>query len=162
MALRVTGYEVAVAASGDEALHTVSVLHPEAILLDVTMPSTGGLEVCTRLRAAGSRVPILMLTARDGIDDRDAGLDAGADDYLVKPFALDELLARVRALLRRSAGNRERSRSISQISAFMPVRPSEAEGSSSSPGPSTSSSSSSCCIRGRDDARGDLRPRVGL
>lgn len=101
-ALRVNGFEVAVAVSGDEALQTVNVFRPDAILLDVTMPGTDGLEVCTRLRAAGSAVPILMLTARDAIDDRVAGLDAGADDYLVKPFAVDELIARLRALLRRS------------------------------------------------------------
>ncbi len=101
-ALRLNGYQVAIAASGGEALQTVPVLQPEAILLDVAMPGPDGIEVCSRLRAAGSKVPILMLTARDGIDDRVVGLDAGADDYLVKPFALEELLARVRALLRRS------------------------------------------------------------
>jgi DNA-binding response OmpR family regulator len=74
---------------------------PEAIVLDVGMPDVDGLEVCRRLRAAGDRVPILMLTARDAVEDRVAGLDVGADDYLVKPFAFDELLARVRAALRR-------------------------------------------------------------
>ena len=73
----------------------------DAVVLDVTMPGVSGLEVCRRLRASGDRSPVLMLTARDAIDDRVAGLDAGADDYLVKPFALRELLARVRALLRR-------------------------------------------------------------
>ena len=75
----------------------------EAVILDVSMPRLDGLEVCRRLREGGDRTPVLMLTAREGVDDRVAGLDAGADDYLVKPFALRELLARVRALLRRSS-----------------------------------------------------------
>ena len=77
-------------------------LRPEVIVLDLMMPRVDGIEVCKRLRASGARVPVLMLTARDAVADRVAGLDAGADDYLVKPFALDELIARVRALLRRS------------------------------------------------------------
>ena len=80
----------------------------DAVVLDVLMPEVDGLEVCRRLRAAGNDVPVLMLTARDAVDDRVAGLDAGADDYLVKPFALEELLARVRALLRRAAGGERR------------------------------------------------------
>ena len=75
---------------------------PDALVLDVTMPDVDGLAVCRRLRSAGDRTPVLMLTARDAVEDRVAGLDAGADDYLVKPFALAELLARLRALLRRS------------------------------------------------------------
>src|SRR5262249_54044609 len=77
-------------------------VQPDAIVLDVLMPGVNGLEVCRRLRAAGDRIPVLMLTARDQVDDRVAGLDAGADDYLVKPFALEELFPRLRALLRRS------------------------------------------------------------
>ena len=101
-ALRANGYDVAIAADGETALQSVYALRPQAIVLDVMMPGVDGLEVCRRLRASGARVPVLMLTARDAIDDRVAGLDAGADDYLVKPFALDELLARVRALLRRA------------------------------------------------------------
>jgi two-component system response regulator MprA len=101
-ALRANGYEVAIAPDGETALQSVYALRPQAIVLDVMMPGVDGLEVCRRLRASGARVPVLMLTARDAIHDRVAGLDAGADDYLVKPFALDELLARVRALLRRS------------------------------------------------------------
>jgi len=101
-ALRANGYDVALAPDGETALHSVYALRPQAIVLDVMMPGVDGLEVCRRLRASGARVPVLMLTARDAIDDRVAGLDAGADDYLVKPFALDELLARVRALLRRA------------------------------------------------------------
>jgi two-component system response regulator MprA len=95
------GYDVALAADGDQALQMVAVLRPEVIVLDVTMPRLDGIEVCRRLRSSGARVPVLMLTARDAVADRVAGLDAGADDYLVKPFALDELIARVRALLRR-------------------------------------------------------------
>lgn len=102
-ALTLEGYEVSVAVDGDGALRSISTVgSPQAILLDVLMPGTSGLEVTRRLRADGNRTPILMLTARDAVADRVAGLDAGADDYLVKPFALDELLARLRALLRRS------------------------------------------------------------
>jgi two-component system response regulator MprA len=89
------------AGDGGEALETLAGQRFDAIVLDVMMPRVSGLEVCRRLRASGDRSPVLMLTARDGIDDRVAGLDAGADDYLVKPFALRELMARMRALLRR-------------------------------------------------------------
>jgi two-component system response regulator MprA len=94
-------YEVEVARDGSEALEALAAARFDAVVLDVTMPGVSGLEVCRRLRATGDRSPVLMLTARDAIDDRVAGLDAGADDYLVKPFALRELMARVRALLRR-------------------------------------------------------------
>jgi two-component system response regulator MprA len=103
-ALRLAGYEVELAADGEEALVRLG-LEPGAadlVVLDVLMPKLDGLEVCRRLRRIGNGVPILMLTARDDVDDRVAGLDAGADDYVVKPFALEELFARVRALLRRS------------------------------------------------------------
>jgi DNA-binding response OmpR family regulator len=100
-ALRMHGYDVALAADGDAALQTVAVLRPEVIVLDLMMPRVDGIEVCKRLRASGARVPVLMLTARDAIADRVAGLEAGADDYLVKPFALEELQARLRAILRR-------------------------------------------------------------
>src|SRR5689334_25415566 len=104
-ALALEGYDVALAADGAEALETIEdQSQPDAILLDVLMPRVDGLEVARRLRSKGVRTPILMLTARDEIRDRVAGLDAGADDYVVKPFALEELLARVRALLRRSDG----------------------------------------------------------
>ncbi len=92
-----------VAEDGRSALDTLLTHQPDAILLDVAMPGIDGLEVCRRLRAAGDRTPILMLTARHATADRVAGLDAGADDYLVKPFALEELLARLRALLRRAS-----------------------------------------------------------
>jgi two-component system response regulator MprA len=95
------GYEVAFASDGREALIAVERDEPDAAVLDVMMPPPDGLEVCRRLRSAENAIPILMLTARREVSDRVAGLDAGADDYLPKPFALDELLARLRALLRR-------------------------------------------------------------
>ena len=101
-ALRLDGYEIALAADGVEALDRIAGAHHDAVILDVSMPGVDGLEVCRRLRSAGDRTPVVMLTARDAIDDRVAGLDAGADDYLVKPFALKELKARLRALLRRA------------------------------------------------------------
>jgi two-component system response regulator MprA len=100
-ALQLDGYDVQLAANGREALAAVPEGDPDAVVLDVLMPQLDGLEVCRRLRGAGDRTPVLMLTARDAVADRVAGLDAGADDYLVKPFALEELLARLRALLRR-------------------------------------------------------------
>jgi two-component system response regulator MprA len=101
-ALRIDGYQTAVARDGQQALAALASHRPDLVVLDVTMPKLDGLEVCRRLRSSGDRTPVLMLTARDGIDDRVDGLDAGADDYLPKPFALRELRARVRALLRRS------------------------------------------------------------
>jgi two-component system response regulator MprA len=105
-ALRLEGYEVELAADGAEALRRLEDgAQPDALLLDVLMPGVDGLEVCRRLRRSGSRLPVLMLTARAEVSDRVSGLDAGADDYLAKPFALQELLARVRALLRRSGGH---------------------------------------------------------
>ena len=96
------GYAVASAGDGRAALERVARARPDAVILDVSMPQMSGLEVCRRMRANGERTPVLMLTARDQVTDRVAGLDAGADDYLVKPFALEELLARLRALLRRT------------------------------------------------------------
>jgi two-component system, OmpR family, response regulator MprA len=101
-ALTLESYEVARAADGEEALERLGAAPYEAVILDIAMPRMDGLEVCRRLREGGDRTPVLMLTARGEVDDRVAGLDAGADDYLVKPFALRELLARVRALLRRA------------------------------------------------------------
>jgi len=100
-ALKLEGYEVELAEGGRQALSALMDHSPDAVVLDLMMPEVDGLEVCRRLRAAGDWTPILILTARDAIDDRVSGLDAGADDYLVKPFALAELLARLRALLRR-------------------------------------------------------------
>jgi two-component system response regulator MprA len=101
-ALRLDGYEIQLAADGAEALDRIAETRLDAVVLDVAMPGIDGLEVCRRLRGAGDRTPVLMLTARDAVDDRVAGLDAGADDYLVKPFALKELKARLRALVRRA------------------------------------------------------------
>ncbi len=102
-ALRFEGYKTELAADGSGALASHAERPADAIILDVAMPRMDGLEVCRRIRAAGDTTPVLMLTARAAVNDRVAGLDAGADDYLVKPFALEELLARIRALLRRSA-----------------------------------------------------------
>ncbi len=103
-ALRLEGYEVELASEGQEALLALGRRGVDAIVLDVLMPVMDGLETCRALRRMGNRTPVLMLTARHAVDDRVAGLDAGADDYLVKPFALEELLARLRALLRRAIG----------------------------------------------------------
>src|SRR6188474_1142595 len=104
-ALDLEGYAVELASDGEEALQRLALRpSPDAVILDILMPGVDGLEVCRRLRVDGNQVPILMLTARAEVDSRVAGLDAGADDYLPKPFALAELLARLRALLRR-AGN---------------------------------------------------------
>jgi two-component system, OmpR family, response regulator MprA len=100
--LQFNGYTVQLAGDGQQALDALATARPDAMVLDVMMPRVDGLEVCRRLRGAGDDLPILVLTARDAISDRVAGLDAGADDYLPKPFALEELLARLRALLRRS------------------------------------------------------------
>jgi two-component system response regulator MprA len=100
--LRFEGHQVDTAQDGVEALDAVRTAEPDAMILDVSMPRLDGLQTCRLLRADGVVLPILMLTARDSVGDRVAGLDAGADDYLVKPFALQELLARLRALLRRS------------------------------------------------------------
>ncbi|MGH2995760.1 MAG: response regulator transcription factor [Gaiellaceae bacterium] len=108
-ALELEGYEVELAADGQEALQRLDEgdFEPDAVVLDVLMPGIDGLEVCRRLRRAGSRLPVLMLTARAEVADRVAGLDAGADDYIVKPFALEELFARLRALLRRTGDGGE-------------------------------------------------------
>jgi two-component system, OmpR family, response regulator MprA len=100
--LRFEGYEVVVAGDGAEALERVREDRPDAVVLDLLMPRVDGLEACRRLRARGDDLPVLLLTARDAVADRVSGLDVGADDYLVKPFALEELLARLRALLRRA------------------------------------------------------------
>ncbi len=115
-ALTLEHYTVAQAMDGYEALERLGADPYEAVILDVAMPKVDGLEVCRRMREGGDRTPVLMLTARETIDDRVAGLDAGADDYLVKPFALRELLARVRALLRRAGEDEdedERERTLS-------------------------------------------------
>jgi len=106
-ALRLEGYEVETVADGQEALFSLARRAVDAIVLDVLMPTMDGLETARRLRRQGNSTPILMLTARHEVTDRVAGLDAGADDYVVKPFALEELLARLRALLRRTIGGDE-------------------------------------------------------
>jgi two-component system response regulator MprA len=103
-ALSLAGYEVDVAEGGQHGLTRIASGSPDAVVLDVGMPDVDGLDVCRRLRSAGNRVPVLMLTARDAIEDRIEGLDAGADDYLVKPFDVGELKARLRALMRRARG----------------------------------------------------------
>lgn len=103
--LRFNGYEVLTANDGLEAVETVRAENPELVILDVMMPNMDGLEVCRTLRSEGWDRPILVLTARDGVSDRVAGLDAGVDDYLPKPFALEELLARVRSLVRRASAD---------------------------------------------------------
>jgi two-component system response regulator MprA len=104
-ALTLERYEVALSGDGGDALERMTDGSYDAVILDISMPVLDGLEVCRRARENGDRTPVLMLTAREQIDDRVAGLDAGADDYLVKPFALRELMARVRALLRRTDEN---------------------------------------------------------
>jgi two-component system response regulator MprA len=94
-ALRLEGYDVETVGSGGEALESLAQSPPDALVLDLGLPDFDGLQVCRRMRSAGDDTPVLMLTARDAVDDRVQGLDAGADDYLVKPFALAELLARL-------------------------------------------------------------------
>ena len=101
-AMRLEGHDVDFASDGDQAIARLAASPPDAVLLDVLMPGLSGIEVCRRMRDAGDRTPVLMLTARSGVGDRVAGLEAGADDYLPKPFALEELIARLRALLRRT------------------------------------------------------------
>ena len=104
-ALKSNGYTVLIAHDGRAGLEAVATDQPDLVVLDVMMPVLDGLAACRQLRQRGDRTPVLMLTAKDAVGDRVEGLDAGADDYLVKPFALDELLARIRALLRRSIPN---------------------------------------------------------
>ena len=151
-ALELEGYEIELAADGNEALARLeSSDEPDAVILDVLMPGVDGLEVCRRLRSAGSTLPVLMLTARTEVEDRVAGLDAGADDYVTKPFALEELLARMRALLRRTSDESRRDAPVRATSSSTRAREKsgEATGRSSSRGPSSPCSSSSCGTRGR-------------
>jgi two-component system response regulator MprA len=114
-ALGVEGYDVECAGDGAEALQRLSAGRFDAVVLDVSMPRLDGLAVCRRMRERRDRTPVLMLTARDAVGDRVSGLDAGADDYLVKPFALDELNARVRALLRRANGDEEQGERLAYL-----------------------------------------------
>jgi two-component system response regulator MprA len=114
-ALRLEGYDVELAADGAQALANLAGLGADVVVLDVLMPVVDGVTVCRRLRTSGDRTPILMLTARDAVSDRVVGLNAGADDYLTKPFALEELLARVRALLRRSSPDHDGSLRVGDL-----------------------------------------------
>jgi two-component system response regulator MprA len=114
-ALGVEGYDVECAGDGAEALQRLTAGRFDAVVLDVSMPRLDGLAVCRRMRERRDRTPVLMLTARDAVGDRVSGLDAGADDYLVKPFALDELNARVRALLRRANGDGEHGERLTYL-----------------------------------------------
>ncbi|SFB48308.1 two-component system, OmpR family, response regulator MprA [Amycolatopsis marina] len=115
--LEFNGYQVELASDGAQALDAIIANRPDAMVLDVMMPRLDGLEVARRLRSTGDDLPILVLTARDTVSDRVSGLDAGADDYLPKPFALEELLARLRALLRRS-GNESQSEQQAEVLSF--------------------------------------------
>jgi two-component system, OmpR family, response regulator MprA len=121
-ALELKDYSVETVADGPQALTAVRASEFDAIVLDVMLPALDGLEVCRRLRGEGDRVPILMLTARDEIDDRVAGLDAGADDYLAKPFALEEFLARLRAITRRGGENGGRVTGRPEVLSFADLR----------------------------------------
>ena len=114
-ALRLEGYNVATAADGSDALDQLRSLRADLVVLDVLMPVLDGITVCRRLRAGGDSTPILMLTARDAVSDRIVGLDAGADDYLTKPFALEELLARIRALLRRNQAGKSATLTVADL-----------------------------------------------
>ena len=115
-ALRLEGYVAEEAPDGAKALTQLAVLRADVVILDVVMPEVDGLTVCQRLRAMGDRTPVLLLTARDLVADRVQGLNAGADDYLVKPFAMDELLARVAALVRRSYPDHDSVLSVADLS----------------------------------------------
>lgn len=121
-ALRLEGYDVDTAADGSSALDSLALSPPDALVLDLGLPDVDGLEVCRRLRGADDDTPVLMLTARDAIDDRVAGLDAGADDYVVKPFALRELLARLRALLRRRSDGQGETLHFADLSLDLTTR----------------------------------------
>lgn len=114
-ALRLEGYDVELAADGAEALAHLTGVKADLVVLDVLMPGLDGITVCRRLRDSGDDTPVLMLTARDAVSDRVVGLDAGADDYLTKPFALEELLARIRALLRRSYPETDSSLRVGEL-----------------------------------------------
>lgn len=116
--LQYSGYEVSTASDGVEALAKLAASRPDAVIMDVMMPRLDGLETTRMLRANGNDVPILVLTARDSVDDRVDGLDAGGDDYMAKPFALDELLARIRALVRRAGSGGESDEQGSEALVF--------------------------------------------
>jgi two-component system response regulator MprA len=121
-ALRLEGYEVDLAGDGEKGLALLAGLSADLVVLDVLMPVLDGITVCRRLRESGDKTPILMLTARDAVSDRVVGLEAGADDYMTKPFALEELLARVRALLRRSYPEHEGSLRVDDLALNLRTR----------------------------------------
>jgi len=121
-ALTFEGYEVSTATDGGRGLEEIAKSPPDVVVLDVMMPFVDGLEMCRRLRSRGDRTPVLMLTALGEVSDRVDGLEAGADDYLVKPFALEELLARIRALLRRSSGDMTEKLVFSDLEMDLPTR----------------------------------------
>ncbi|MDO5500352.1 MAG: response regulator transcription factor [Propionibacteriaceae bacterium] len=123
--LQYSGYEVSTATDGVEALAKLAASRPDAVIMDVMMPRLDGLETTRMLRANGNDVPILVLTARDSVDDRVDGLDAGGDDYMAKPFALDELLARIRALVRRAgaSGDSEENQNEALVFAELSLNP---------------------------------------
>lgn len=116
--LTFNGYAVETAHDGLDALEKIDAARPDAVVLDVMMPRVDGLEVCRRLRSTGDDLPVLMLTARDSVSERVAGLDVGADDYLPKPFAMEELLARLRALLRRASAEEEQAGEPAEVLEF--------------------------------------------
>ena len=120
--LKLADYEVDVAADGEQALEQIAQAVPDAVVLDVGLPDVDGLEVCRRVRRLGSRVPILILTARDAVSDRIDGLDVGADDYMVKPFDVGELKARLRALLRRANPQQQEEDSQQEVLTFAELR----------------------------------------
>ncbi|WP_221041748.1 response regulator transcription factor [Mycobacterium senriense] len=125
--LSFNGYSVELAHDGVEALELIANERPDALVLDVMMPRLDGLEVCRQLRSTGDDLPILVLTARDSVSERVAGLDAGADDYLPKPFALEELLARMRALLRRTKPEDEDADSVAMTFSDLTLDPATRE-----------------------------------
>jgi two-component system OmpR family response regulator len=122
------GYAVDTSADGDDALHMATENDYDAVLLDVMLPGRDGFEVCRQMRARGRWAPVIMLTARDAVSDRVSGLDSGADDYLVKPFSFDELVARVRALVRRGAKERPATLSVGPLTLDPATRRVEREG----------------------------------
>jgi two-component system OmpR family response regulator len=123
------GYAVDTSADGDDALHMATENEYDAVLLDVMLPGRDGFDVCRQMRARGRWAPVIMLTARDAVSDRVRGLDSGADDYLVKPFSFDELVARVRALVRRGAKERPATLSVGRLTLDPATRRVEREGS---------------------------------
>ena len=149
---------------GAEALQRLAAAHYDAVVLDVSMPRVDGLAVCRSMRARRDRTPVLMLTARDQVGDRVAGLDAGADDYLVKPFALDELNARVRALLRRANGDEQGER-LSYLDLTLDLaeraRPPRRAGARAHPHRAAAARAVPAQPRPGAAARHDLRARVG-